>query len=111
VAERLASKDVVVLRLTAHWSAFGSWVIEASQGDAEDDRRAAIRAGDYEAEGPEVVRVSWDGRDKILDAGLLHNTVLTGGGNPEPILSEPYSSAAEALEVAERLLLDRLGAS
>jgi len=108
VAERLASRDVVVLHLAADWGGFGSWLIEASQGDAEDRRGAAIRAKDYSAAGPEVVRVSWDGRDSVLDAGLLYNTVLEGGGKPEPILSQPCSSSGEALKVAERLLLDRL---
>jgi hypothetical protein len=108
VANRLASRNVVVRSLRAEWSAFGSWAIEASEGDAEDRRGASLEAGDFGASGPEVVRVSWDGRDRVLDAGLLHTTAISSGGWPEPLLTEACDSRSEALRIAEGLLLDRL---
>lgn len=66
IAERLALRDVVVRSFTADWSGFGSWSIEASKGESEDRRGAAIEAGDYSPVGLDVVRVSWDGKDRNL---------------------------------------------
>jgi hypothetical protein len=59
------------IEIEPYWGGFGSWVIEASQGDADDRRGAAIRAKDYSATGPPSLQVSWDGRDGLLDAGLV----------------------------------------
>jgi hypothetical protein len=108
VADRLASRNVVVRSLQAEWSAFGSWLIEASEGDAEDRRGTALQAGDYDAPGPEVVRITWDGRDRVLDACLLHTTAISSGGRPDPLMSQACDSRSEALRIAESLLLDRL---
>lgn len=85
VAERLALRDVVVRSFTADWSGFGSWSIEASKGESEDRRGAAIEAGDYGAVGPDVVRVSWDGKDRILGAGLLHTTAISARRSTRPV--------------------------
>jgi hypothetical protein len=41
-AERLAGRGLVVRSLRSDWGSFGSWMIEASAGDAEDRREAAI---------------------------------------------------------------------
>jgi hypothetical protein len=108
LAERLALRDVVVRSLSAEWSGFGSWSIEASKGESEDRRVAAIEAGDFGAVGPDVVRVSWDGKDRILDAGLLHTTAIFAGGVIDPLMIQSCDSRSEALQVAESLLLDRL---
>lgn len=108
VAERLALRDVVVRSFRAEWSAFGSWWIEASKGESEDRRGAAIDAGDYGAVGPDVVRVSWDGKERILDVGLLHTTAISVRGGVDPLMSQACDSRSDALRIAESLLLDRL---
>jgi hypothetical protein len=104
----LAIRDVVVRSLSAEWSGFGSWSIEASKGESEDRRGAAIETGDYGAVGPDVVRVSWDGKDGILDVGLLHTTAISASGALDPLMSQSCDSRSDALRVAESLLLDRL---
>jgi hypothetical protein len=107
-AERLAGRGLVVRSLRSDWGSFGSWMIEASAGDAEDRREAAIRSGEYEAAGPDVVRVSWDGKDGVLEAGLLHTTGISSGSRAVPLLSQAAESSSEALRIAENLLVDRL---
>jgi hypothetical protein len=99
---------VAVRSFTAEWSGFGSWSLEASKGESEDRRGAAIEAGDYGAVGPDVVRVSWDGKGRIFDAGLLHTTAISAGGLLEPLMSKARDSRRDALRIAESLLIDRL---
>jgi|HubBroStandDraft_4_1064222.scaffolds.fasta_scaffold68443_2 hypothetical protein len=43
LAERLATRNIVVRTLRCDWSAFGSWTLDASRCDAEAKRSAAIR--------------------------------------------------------------------
>lgn len=43
LAEQLAKRNIVVRGLHCDWSAFGSWTVEASSGDAESKRSSAIR--------------------------------------------------------------------
>ena len=81
---------------------------EASKGESEDRRGAAIETGDYGAVGPDVVRVSWDGKDGILDVGLLHTTAISASGALDPLMSQSCDSRSDALRVAESLQLDRL---
>jgi hypothetical protein len=108
-AERLARRDVVVVQLTSDWGRFGSWVIEASAGVAEDTRGEAIRSGNYEVSGPDIVRVTWDGRERDLRVDLFHTTALSRSYSAVQLQGDKkFASNADALEYAEHVLLDRL---
>jgi len=110
VCERLAKRNIVLRSVHADWGLFGCWVIEASNGEDEEARGAAIRAGEYDAAGPEFLRVVWDGRDGVLTAERGRDpTVTTGGGRPDPIVPRAeFSSSKEALAAAEELLVEHL---
>jgi hypothetical protein len=90
VAERWPS--ATWLSGTSVRSGAGSWSIEASKGESEDRRGAAIETGDYGAVGPDVVRVSWGGKDGILDVGLLHTTAISASGALDPLMSQSCDS-------------------
>src|SRR5260370_40300206 len=64
---RLAAKDIVVSSLHADWSSFGCWQLQAQRGaDAVRYAEGLLSSDPLQAVGPEVVRVFWDGRERIL---------------------------------------------
>jgi hypothetical protein len=69
LAQPLAKRNIVVRHLDCDWSGFGSWTVEASRGDAEAKRSSAIRRHAFSEAGPEVCRVMWDGKDRLLSVG------------------------------------------
>lgn len=66
LAERLAQRNIAVRCLHYDWSAFGSWTVDASRGDAEAKRSSAVQRHAFSEAGPEVCRVEWDGKDRQL---------------------------------------------
>jgi hypothetical protein len=59
-AERLATRNIAVRSQHCDWSAFGSWTLDASRGDAEAKRSAAIRLHAFNETAPDVCL--WDRR-------------------------------------------------
>src|SRR5262245_7509743 len=66
LASRLADRNVVISRLQCEWAHFGSWVLEAQKGAVADAYGEALLAEKWDTSGPEVLRVSWDGRERFL---------------------------------------------
>jgi hypothetical protein len=66
LAQWLAERDVVVASLRCDWASFGSWSLQAQKGRAADAYGDALKAKRCDASGPEVLRASWDGRERLL---------------------------------------------
>jgi hypothetical protein len=79
LAGRLAAIDVVVSSLHCDWVSFGSWTLEVQKGRAADTYGEALLASQWDTAGPEVIRVYWDGRERVL---TIENA-------PTPPLSSP----------------------
>lgn len=83
LAYRLAAKDIVISSLHADWSHFGCWTLEAQRGAETAQYGESIMAfvrspNPIEANGPEVVRVLWDGRENILTIEASPTRFLSG---------------------------------
>jgi hypothetical protein len=111
LAERLAKRAIVVRSLHCDWSAFGSWTIEASGGDAETKRSAAIQRHAYAEAGPEVFRVIWDGKERELSIASTPTEVTVMLNQWRHLEARSCDSTDAALESAEEWLCDRLGSS
>src|SRR5262249_42872339 len=111
LAERLAKRDIVVRRLDCDWSAFGCWIIEASSGDAETRRAAAIHRHAFNDPGPEVFRVEWEGRDGELYMTSTETEATVMLNQWRQLESRSCDSSEAAIALAEKWLSERLGSS
>jgi len=66
LSESLAACDIVVSRLHADWSSFGSWELHVQGGSEADRYHEAARLDPGHAIPPDVIRCFWDGRDHYL---------------------------------------------
>jgi len=110
LAETLADCDIVVRRLHCDWSVFGSWIVEASGGAAQEKVSEAIRRQAYDEPGPEVFCVTWDARDRRL---LLESTptgAISMSNQWRELEARQLDSHDAALVLAEEWLKTRLGA-
>jgi hypothetical protein len=105
LAARLAERDIVVASLECEWGSFGSWSVQAQKGPAADAYRNALLASRWHAAGPDVLQISWDGRERLL----------TVESAPTPPLSSPgpwkreMDKAFEDSEAAIRFVEEHLG--
>ena len=111
LAERLATRNIVVRSLHCDWSAFGSWTLDASRGDAEAKRSAAIRRHAFNEAGPEVCRAMWDGKDRQLSMGSTPSQVSVMVNQWRYLEPQSCNSYEAALMLAEKWLCDHLGSS
>ncbi|MBS0380658.1 MAG: hypothetical protein JSS29_19420 [Proteobacteria bacterium] len=109
VAERLASRSIVVRRLDCDWGSFGSWLIEASAGAAEVKRVAAIKSRRFQEAGPEVYRATWDGKDRQLLRAFTPTTVTVMLNQWHHLESESFQNSEAAIKLAEQWLSAQLG--
>jgi len=66
LSETLAAHDIVVSRLHADWSSFGSWELHVQPGFEADRYHKAAQVDPRHTIPPNVLRCSWDGRDRYL---------------------------------------------
>ena len=66
LCERLAACDIVVSRMHADWSSFGSWELQVQRGSEADRYHETARLDPGHAIPPDVLRCFWDGRDHYL---------------------------------------------
>jgi hypothetical protein len=111
LAERLAKRDIVVRRLDCGWSSFGSWVVEASRGDDEVKRSLAVRRRAFSEPGPEVFRVTWDGREHLVAMASTPTIAISMLNRWRKLDEKSCESHDDALTVAYDWLSDRLGSS
>jgi hypothetical protein len=109
LAERLATRNIVVRSLHCDWSAFGSWTLDASRGDAEAKRSPAIRLHAFDETGPEVCRAIWDGKERQLSMGSTPSKVSVMVNQWRYIEPQSCDSYEHALTLAENWLYSRLG--
>src|SRR5215470_1128264 len=108
LTEKLAHHDIVVRRLNCDWSSFGSWIVEVASGAGEDKRGEAILAGAYDEPGPDVFRVTWDGRDRRLSMDSTATEAVTMLNKWRALDDENCDSHEAALVLAEEWLRERL---
>lgn len=67
LAERLATRDIVVARIEVQWALYGSWELWLQVGAVRDRYDPTILKGShYHVPAPDTVRYIWDGRDGVL---------------------------------------------
>src|SRR6476469_11268648 len=66
LGESLAGCGIVVSRLHADWSSFGSWELQVQRGSEADQYHEAARLDPGHAIPPDVLRCFWDGRERYL---------------------------------------------
>lgn len=102
LADRVASRNGVVAALHCDWSSFGSWMLQVQKGDAADDYRKAQLGQNWDAHGPDVLRVSWDGRDSLLTIETAPTEPLSSPGpwkqHSDTVIDRPDSAIREAEE-------------
>ena len=77
ISSRLSEHRLVVSRMHADWGSFGSWQIHLERGGEADVYSEAMTRGEYENHGPEVLRCTWDGRDRVLLLAVGRTPSLT----------------------------------
>ena len=108
LSDRLGAQGVVVSSLWADWGCFGSWVLKASRGTEEASRDKALRRRHFDARGPEVWRVTWDGRERLLRIESSPSGAIEGPDRFTSQLERTFDSLAESMAFAEDYLLTRL---
>ena len=106
LAERLAARDVVVSQLHCDWQSFGSWDLVVQRGSAADAYAAALLRRNYDAAGPDVVRFSWDGKEKLLSVSSAPTEPLTSPGPWTQVLDKQFTNSAQAADFAEGYALN-----
>ena len=112
LAYRLAAKDIVVGALSADWSSFGSWSLQAERGTETARYVEGLRSNDpLRAVGPEVVRVFWDGRDGFLTVEASPTRFCSAPNEWKTEHTEKFRKFGEELiGFVEDYLIKRLGA-
>jgi hypothetical protein len=114
LAYRLTAKGIVVSTLHADWSHFGCWTLEAQRGTEaeryEESIMTSLRSPNpVEADGPEVVRVLWDGREGILTIEASPTRFLSGPHEWKRECEKGFDKAGDdILRFAEDYLTKRL---
>src|SRR3954469_10659899 len=80
LADRMAALDLAVSSLRCEWGAFGSWSMEVQEGKAADVYGEALRKQAFDVSGPNVVRVTWDGREGNLTIHTAPTEPLSSPG-------------------------------
>jgi hypothetical protein len=109
LAERLAQRNIAVRRLHCDWSAFGSWTVDSSRGDAEAKRSSAVQSHAFSEAGPEVCRVEWDGKDRQLSMRSTPTQATVMMNQWRHLEAQSCDSNEAALALAEKWICDRLG--
>lgn len=107
---RLAAKGIVVSSLHTDWSSFGSWRLQAQRGSDADRYAGALKSATaWSADGPEVVRVLWDGRDGILSVDASPTRALSAPNEWKNEYEEQFKNPRdELLRFVEDYLTNRL---
>ena len=100
-AERLAARDIVIASLECHWGSFGSWLLQAQRGAAADAYAAALNAKQWKTPGPDVLRASWDGKERLLTIESAPTPPLSAPRPWRRELDESFENSDAALRFVE----------
>ena len=106
VAQRLSTLDIVVSALHCDWSSFGCWDFEVQKGVDADSYAAALLSGNYDSNGPDVVHLMWDGKDKVLSVETAPTPPLSSPRPWRRLLNRSFDDSEQAIEFAERYARD-----
>jgi hypothetical protein len=104
LAGRLAAIDVVVSSLHCDWASFGSWKLEVQKGRAADTYGEALLASQWDTAGPEVIRIYWDRRERVL---TIENAPTPPLSSPGPWTRQTEQAFGDS-ETAVRFVEDHL---
>ena len=108
LSESLAAHDIVVSRLHADWSSFGSWELHVQRGSEAERYHEGIRGADpMGAIGPEVLRCFWDGRDRYLMIEASPTRALSAPNEWREEHAKGFESSEEAVQYVEEYLQRR----
>ena len=101
LAGRLADREIVVSSLHCDWSSFGSWVLQVQRGRAADVYGEALLANRWDTPGPEVLRVSWDGRERLLTIENAPTPPLSSPGPWTRLMDRAFDDAKDAIRFVD----------
>ncbi len=101
-AERLAAHDLVIRSLHSEWAHFGSWAVQVTSGDAEDNRGQALLEHNYAAAGPVIIEAVWDGREHELLIRCTSSGVLSMHNQWQQMARRSLESSVAAMDWAEQ---------
>lgn len=104
LASRLAEQDIVLASLHCDWAHFGSWTLEAQTGQAADRYDEALLAKQWDTAGPEVLRASWDGKERLLVIERAPTPPLSSPGPWTSQVDEFFSDSDAAMRFVEDYL-------
>jgi hypothetical protein len=104
LTSRLADRDVVVASLRCEWGSFGSWTLETQRGQAADRYGEALLAKQLDTPGPDVLRASWDGQERLLIIGSATTPPLSSPGPWTRQVGEFFSDSEAAMRFVEEYL-------
>lgn len=107
LTNRLAARNIVVSELECLWRVFGCWRITVQDGAATDRYHARINAGDYDSPGPDVVRFTWDGKDRYLDIEASPTEALSSPVKWKREVSRAFAADEDPLAFVEEYLARR----
>lgn len=108
LADRVARRNGVVTALHCDWATFGSWMLQVQRGAAADEYQEALLSENWDAQGPDVLRVSWDGRDALLVIEIASTEPLSSPGPWKHHSDTKLAETEAALRVAEETIVNWL---
>ena len=76
------------------------------RGVATDAYRDALLAKKWDTWGPEVVRITWDGHERLLTAATSPTPPLSAPNQWKTVVDRTFDSREEAIMFAEEFLVD-----
>ena len=110
LADRLAQRDIVVASLHCEWGSMGSWMLHAQKGADADAYGEALNAQRWDTRGPEVLRVSWDGRERLLTIESAPTPPMSSPGPWTRQRDEAFDDVEGAIRFVEEHLARWAGA-
>jgi hypothetical protein len=107
LSESLAACDIVVSRLHADWSSFGSWELQVQRGSEADGYHETTRLDPGHAIPPDTVRCFWDGRDRYLMIETSPSRPLSAPNQWRKEHAKGFGTSDEAMQYLEGYLKRR----
>jgi hypothetical protein len=104
LAGRLATLDIAVSSLHCDWASFGSWKLEVQNGRAADTYGKALFASEWDTPGPEVIRIYWDGRERVLTIENASTPPISSPGPWTRQTEQAFGDSQTAVRFVEEYL-------